>query len=70
MWDRKIAHEQLGRNVLFAGGNVQWVSEDEFTAILLKYRIDESKCLLNAPDSGVTQALRHDSAPASRERLP
>jgi len=43
LWDRKGMHERPGRNVLFAGGRVTWVSEDEFQTILARFRIDESE---------------------------
>lgn len=41
LWDRKAAHERLGRNVLFADGRVKWVEEDRFNLILARYKIDE-----------------------------
>ena len=45
LWDSKAAHDQLGRNVLFADGKVSWVAEDEFTRLLAKYKIDEMEAI-------------------------
>ncbi len=43
LWDMRGSHNGFGRNVLFAGGRVSWVEEDEFERILAKFGIDETK---------------------------
>ena len=43
LWDVRGAHDRFGRNVLFAGGRVSWVEEDEFERLLAKFGIDEAK---------------------------
>jgi hypothetical protein len=43
MWDRKGAHDRLGRNVLFATGRIGWIEEDEWEKITSRYRIDEAE---------------------------
>ncbi len=43
LWDRKGAHDRLGRNVMFADGRVAWVGEDEFQQALARYKINEAE---------------------------
>jgi len=43
LWDKKAAHDRLGRNVLFAGGRIDWLAEEPFEKLLTRYRIDETK---------------------------
>jgi prepilin-type processing-associated H-X9-DG protein len=51
MWDKRAAHDELGRNVLFADGRVAWVAEEEFEKILIKYKISETDIPWLAPST-------------------
>ena len=45
LWDRRAAHDEAGRNVLYVDGRVNWVNEEAFERLLAKYKIDEVAAL-------------------------
>ena len=46
LWDRRAAHDEPGRNVLFVDGRVNRISEDDFVLLLSKYKIGEVAAML------------------------